>query len=69
MWRKAEDHLVLDWMERGGPIIVAAPDKMAFGTNLTQRTVVSQFGGALTREWNADGLKVAMSLPIAKLSY
>jgi two-component sensor histidine kinase len=60
---------VLDWIERGGPIITTAPDKMGFGTDLTQRTVAGQFGGALTREWNAEGLKVAMSLPKAKLSH
>jgi two-component sensor histidine kinase len=69
IWRKAEDCLVLDWTERGGPIITAAPEKMGFGTTLTQRTVVGQFNGALTREWKAAGLKVAMSLPIAKLSH
>jgi two-component sensor histidine kinase len=69
MWRKADDRLVLDWIERGGPIITAAPAKMGFGTQLTQTTVVGQFDGTLTREWHAEGLKVAMLLPIAKLSY
>jgi two-component sensor histidine kinase len=62
-WRKADGRLVLDWTERGGPPVKGAPERTGFGAKLTHATVVEQFDGSLTYDWDAGGLKAVMSLP------
>ena len=68
-WRMAGDRLVMDWKERGGPVIKGQPDKSGFGTKLSQTTVVGQFDGTISYDWNTAGLSVAMSLPIRNLAH
>ncbi|HEY6622075.1 MAG TPA: HWE histidine kinase domain-containing protein [Steroidobacteraceae bacterium] len=68
-WREADDSLILDWTERGGRVLAGPPVKTGFGTKLSQSTVVGQFGGSLSYDWNPAGLSVTMSMPTAKLSH
>ena len=63
------ERLILDWTERGGLAIAQPPDKTGFGTRLSQSTVVGQFEGSLSYDWNPAGLSVAMSMPTARLSH
>jgi len=67
-WRENAGRLVLEWTEQGGPAIDGPPRETGFGTRLSQRTVVGQFGGELTYDWRPEGLRVVISLPIAKLT-
>jgi two-component sensor histidine kinase len=66
-WREAAGGLILEWEERGGPAIMMPPGKHGFGTKLSQSTVVGQFNGTLTYDWQPEGLKVVMALPTASL--
>lgn len=67
-WRVAKDVLTLEWSERGGPAIDVPPGKTGFGSKLSHSTVVGQFGGLLSYDWQPAGLKVTMMLPTANLS-
>jgi two-component sensor histidine kinase len=67
-WRQADDALVVDWAERGGPAVTGKPSLGGFGSSLVKSTVVAQFGGALDYDWKPDGLAVSMRLPMSKLS-
>ncbi|MDT9599915.1 sensor histidine kinase [Sphingosinicella rhizophila] len=66
-WREEGEHLLLRWIERGGPAIEAAPERLSFGSQLIQRTVKRQLGGNISFDWRRSGLKVELSLPAAKL--
>lgn len=67
-WREDDDNLVLTWIERGGPPVVAPPTQKGFGSVLVENTVVQQFGGALDYQWHSDGLSVVIKIPATALS-
>jgi two-component sensor histidine kinase len=67
-WRQADGRLILDWMERGGPVIGGPPDKTGFGTKLSHSTVVGQFEGLIAYDWNPAGLSIVVSMPTANLT-
>jgi two-component sensor histidine kinase len=67
-WRQVDGRLLLDWTERGGPAVAAPPDETGFGTKLLQTTLVGQFEGTISYDWNPTGLSIGMSLPTANLS-
>jgi len=56
------------WKESGGPAIAAAPAKQGFGSQFTGRTVKSQFGGQLVQDWEPDGVKIRVSIPMDRLT-
>lgn len=58
---------VLSWLERGGPAVPAPPRESGFGTLMVDRSVRSQFGGTLTREWTSGGLETRISIPLESL--
>ncbi len=66
--RSQGKRFILEWTERGGPVIEAAPDRTGFGTSLTQLSVESQLGGRLERRWEPEGLKVTADIPRTALS-
>ena len=67
-WRTDAERLILDWSERGGPLIARAPESTGFGTRLSETTIVGQFAGDLNYDWRPEGLKVAVTVPVANLA-
>ena len=62
------DTISLIWMERGGPVVEAPPEAVGFGSKLVQRSLSSQLGGAIERDWSPEGLVATIQLDRAKLS-
>ncbi|HXD44171.1 MAG TPA: DUF4118 domain-containing protein [Pseudolabrys sp.] len=60
-WAEDGDDIVLDWIERGGPQVVA-PSKRSFGTNLIERSL-GAFDGAARIEFARDGIICRMRFP------
>lgn len=58
----------LRWVEEGGPDIASEPELNGFGSRLTEISVVQQLGGKLERHWAKEGLRVAITVPVAALS-
>jgi two-component sensor histidine kinase len=67
-WRRDAGKLILRWIERGGPLIMAAPAANGFGNTLAQTMVVRQLGGTLDCDWRRGGLAVTMTLPVDRLT-
>ncbi len=58
---------VVEWIEENGPPIPQAPAAQGFGSRLMAISVEGQLGGRIERDWNTDGLKATISLPIEAL--
>ena len=67
-WAVQDENVDLLWTESGGPSIESPPTFEGFGTQLSQRSIAGQLGGALEREWRTEGLRVRMILPLNRLS-
>jgi two-component sensor histidine kinase len=67
-WVTRGDDLRLKWEETGGPAIVVAPNADGFGSVLTERSIVSQLGGTIEYDWQRNGLKLSMTIPLDRLS-
>ena len=52
------------WEEHGGPAIGAAPKHVGSGTDLVDR-LARGFGGDVDREWNPEGLRVVLTIPLS----
>ncbi|MGH6993406.1 MAG: PAS domain S-box protein [Caulobacteraceae bacterium] len=57
----------LHWKERGGPRLAGEPQVEGFGGTLTRRVIEDQFGGKIARSWEADGLRISLSIPVQHL--
>jgi two-component sensor histidine kinase len=66
-WTLDNDMVVVDWQERGGPA-VAQPGTNGFGSTLVRSTLTS-LGADIVHHWDADGLRVVIMAPLAKLQY
>jgi two-component sensor histidine kinase len=62
------DHIVLTWLERGGPPVTAPADEAGFGSQLVKRSISRQLGGTIDYNWEADGLIVTLRLGRSRLS-
>jgi two-component sensor histidine kinase len=62
------DALVLTWLERGGPDVVAPDGDAGFGSKLVQRSVAGQLGGAIGYNWEAGGLIVTLRVDRTRLA-
>jgi PAS domain S-box-containing protein len=58
----------LNWRESGGPPIVAAPERVGFGTRLADLSIIRQLGGQIEREWKAEGLEVEIWVALSRLA-
>jgi two-component sensor histidine kinase len=67
-WKTQGDEFRLEWEETGGPAIVATPNARGFGSVLTERSIISQLGGKIEYDWQRNGLKLRMTVPLARLS-
>ena len=68
-WSHSDSDLVLDWHESGGPGLSGAPQMSGFGSKLLNDTVKRQFGGNLSHDWQPEGLKVRVTVPLKNLMH
>jgi PAS domain S-box-containing protein len=64
---EANDLVSLTWTEIGGPRIDNPPASEGFGSQLAHATITGRLGGTLSREWNADGLTIRLSVARQRL--
>ena len=67
-WVVEGGELRLTWRERGGPVVVHAPDFQGFGSRLAERIMANAFRGKISRDWIRDGLTIHLSMPIENLA-
>ena len=58
----AEDELILEWRERGGPA-VQAPTRQGFGTTIITRSIPHELGGAADVRYAFTGLEADFVIP------
>ncbi|SMH43243.1 PAS domain S-box protein [Azospirillum agricola] len=61
--------LIVLWQESGGPAVQGPPSRRGFGSQLMHMSIASQLGGRISHEWCSAGLRVALLIPIEKLSH
>ncbi|MBB4040694.1 PAS domain S-box-containing protein [Microvirga flocculans] len=66
-WRQGAT-LTLLWREENGPILQGPPATEGFGSKLARRSVTDQLGGAIAYEWEPEGLKVRIEVPLSHLN-
>jgi len=67
-WETQGGHFRLEWEEIGGPAIVVTPNADGFGSILTERSITHQLGGKIEYDWQRNGLKLRMTVPLDRLS-
>jgi two-component sensor histidine kinase len=65
-WQLAPNALLLHWTENGGPK-TTAPSARSFGLRVIVASIEQQLGGKATFDWDARGLRCAMSIPRSEL--
>ena len=63
-----DENLELTWTERGGPPVTAPIAASGFGSKMVARTIASQLGGSIDRQWSEDGLIVTIKISSARLA-
>src|SRR5215470_18083518 len=66
-WETQGDDFRLEWEETGGPAIVVVPNAHGFGSVLTERSIISQLGGKIEYDWQRNGLRLRMTVPLDRL--
>jgi two-component sensor histidine kinase len=56
-----DDEVVVTWTERGGPP-GSGSSTAGFGSNLMQRTMAAQLGGAIAFDWSHEGVVVTLRM-------
>ena len=59
--------LFVTWTERGGPNVVPPTGNNGFG-DLLVRTTIAGLGGEISRDWQAEGLVIRLSIPRERLT-
>jgi two-component sensor histidine kinase len=67
-WGASGDDLLLEWDETGGPLIDGAPLARGFGSILTERSVAGELGGKIEHDWQRNGLRLKLSVPLERLA-
>ena len=67
-WETQGEDFRLEWEETGGPAIVVTPNAHGFGSVLTERSIVSQLRGKIEYDWQRNGLKLSITVPLDRLS-
>jgi two-component sensor histidine kinase/GAF domain-containing protein len=65
-WTLRTARLRLRWAERGGPPVLAPPDRQGFGSRVMRGTIVEQLGGSLEWSWPRRGLVCEVTMPVAR---
>jgi two-component sensor histidine kinase/DNA-binding response OmpR family regulator len=66
-WELGASRLVLQWVESGGPP-VQPPCSKGYGTRVISASVERQLDGGATFDWQPDGLRFTMSIPLGEKS-
>jgi PAS domain S-box-containing protein len=62
-----DGQFILTWQERDGPSIAGRPYSEGFGTMLGRATVRDQLQGEISRDWDAEGLTIRLSVSKSRL--
>ncbi|UXN68052.1 histidine kinase (plasmid) [Devosia neptuniae] len=62
----SEVHVV--WTERGGPSVEPPKGESGYGSKLLSRSVTGQLGGTISTDWSGDGVVVALTMSVERLS-
>ncbi len=62
------EHIVLTWLERGGPTVLAPDDLSGFGSKLIDRSMAGQLGGSITYKWSEGGLIAVLCIKRDRLA-
>ena len=54
--------LLVVWAETGGPAVAEAPEMRGFESKMIARSLFQQLGGAISYDWQPDGLVVTLRL-------
>ena len=66
--RRDGEQLVVDWVEKGGPVVAGPPTSDGFGTELAKLSIERQLGGNIEKEWHPEGLHVRLKVEVSRLS-
>lgn len=70
-WRVLKDlageHLRLDWVERGGPRVLAPPERRGFGSTVVTAAMRGHLDGGAQMIWQKEGLHCEISMPTARV--
>ena len=66
-FREEGDAIVVDWTERGGPLVATPEGGEGFGAVLSRIAVSNQLGGEIIRDWRPEGLAIRLSVPRSRL--
>ena len=62
-WASEDGRVTFGWTESGLEDI-AAPERSGFGSKLIELSVRHDLGGAMERNWNADGVAYRLDFPL-----
>ncbi len=62
------EHIVLTWLERGGPPVEAPIGPAGFGSQLVKRSIAGQLGGSIDYNWSEGGLIVTLRIKRSRLA-
>jgi PAS domain S-box-containing protein len=68
IFTEENEAILIDWIERGGPLVVVPANREGFGAVLSRITVSNQLGGEILRDWRPEGLAIRLSVPRSRLS-
>jgi PAS domain S-box-containing protein len=66
-WEDGET-LSLVWQETDGPLIGSEPATKGFGSQLARKSVIDQLGGTIRCDWQHEGLRVELQIPLKQLT-
>jgi PAS domain S-box-containing protein len=66
-WRADGERLLLNWTERGGPLLAAPPERRGFGSLLARSSIEGQLGGTIAYDWASNGLGITALIPLKRL--
>ena len=66
-WQVEGEHMVLNWIERGGPPISGPPQRKGFGADLAHMSARGQLGGDIAKSWNPEGLEIVLRASLERL--
>jgi PAS domain S-box-containing protein len=61
-WEIRQRQLILHWLERGGPDILATPTRAGLGSMLMEANMSAQLAGGLERHWLPEGLHAVLTI-------
>lgn len=61
-WRVRQAQVALEWIERGGPEILAEPRRVGLGSLLIEANAGAQLAGRMERQWLRGGLHATLTM-------